>query len=177
MTITERLSKVRILVLDVDGVLTDGRIRLDDNGVETKAFDVTDGHGLKMIARAGILVAIVTGRQSKVVEVRARELGIKEVHQKALSKLPVVRDLLARHAIAPEEVCYMGDDIVDLPVMLQVGAAITVPGAMDDVVSRAHWVTKRPGGQGAVREVCDALLKAKGLWEEHTGKYFSPEKL
>lgn len=177
MTLTERLAKVAILVLDVDGVMTDGKIVIDDNGAQTKSFDVTDGHGIKMLVRAGMPVAIVTGRQSQVVLHRARELGIEEVHQKALSKLPVVRDILDRKGLSPEQVCYMGDDIVDLPVMLQVGAAITVPGASEDVKSRAHGVTRREGGAGAVREVCEAILKAKGLWEGATAKYFTPEKL
>ena len=177
MTLTERLKRVRILLLDVDGVLTDGRIILNDDGVQTKFFDVTDGHGIKMLQRAGIPVGIVTGRQSRVVEVRARELSIEEVHQKTLEKLPVVREILARRGLSPEEVCYVGDDIVDLPVLLQVGAAVTVPGAAEEVRSRVHWVTTRPGGGGAVREVCDAILKATGRWDDLTRKYFEPEKL
>lgn len=177
MTLTERLAKVEILILDVDGVMTDGKVIIDDNGVQTKAFDVTDGHGIKMLIRAGIAVAIVTGRQSKVVEHRAKELGIEEVHQKVFSKLPVVRDILARYGLSAEQVCYVGDDVVDLPVLLQVGAAISVPGASEDVRSRVHHVTARHGGAGAVREVCDAILKAKGLWEGATAKYFNPEPL
>ncbi len=176
-TLEERLARVELLLLDVDGVLTEGKIRLDGAGNEIKAFDVTDGHGLKMLGRAGVSVGIITGRKSDVVRFRARELGIEEVHQRALSKLPVARDILKRLRLKPEQVCYVGDDIVDLPVMLQVGCAVTVPGAMDDVKERAHWITKRHGGAGAVREVCDAILKAKGVWEELTNKYFNPEPL
>lgn len=177
MNLEQRLAAVEILILDVDGVMTDGHIRIDDNGIETKAFDVTDGHGIKMMKRAGIEVGLVTGRQSNVVLHRARELGIEEVHQKALAKVPVVRDILKRKGLTPDKVCYMGDDIIDLPVLLQVGLAVTVPGAPDYVKERVHWVTANPGGRGAIREVCEAIIKAKGLWEEMTRKYFEPEPL
>lgn len=177
MNLEERLKAVEILLLDVDGVMTDGRIRIDDNGTETKAFDVTDGHGIKMLKRAGIEVGLVTGRQSKVVLHRARELGIEEVHQKVLAKVPVVREILKKRGLTPDKVCYMGDDIVDLPVLLQVGLAVTVPGAPEYVKERAHWITASEGGRGAIREVCEAILKAKGLWEEMTRKYFQPEPL
>ena len=177
MTFEERLKRVELLLLDVDGVLTDGRIRIDDNGVETKAFDVTDGHGIKMLMRAGVGVGFVTGRVSNVVLHRARELGVTEVHQKAFSKVPVVRGIIERLNLTPHKVCYMGDDIVDVPVMLQVGAAVTVPGAPDYVRNAAHYVTARQGGAGAVRELCEAILIARGLWEELTRKYFEPEPL
>lgn len=177
MTLEARLARVELLLLDVDGVLTDGGVVLDDHGVETKVFDVTDGHGLKMLQRGGVEVGFVTGRLSRVVEHRARELGIREVHQGSKEKVVVVREILARRALSPDRVAFMGDDIVDLPVMLQVGLAVTVPGAADYVRERAHWVTERPGGHGAVRQVCEAILKARGLWEEITRKYFSPEAL
>lgn len=177
MTLEERLARVDLLLLDVDGVLTDGRVVLDDHGVETKAFDVTDGHGLKMVLRAGLDVGFVTGRSSRVVEHRARELGITEVHQGVKDKVRVVGEILARRGLAPERVAFVGDDIVDLPVLLQVGLAVTVPGAPDYVRERAHWVTARAGGRGAVREVCEALLKARGVWPELTRKYFFPPPL
>ena len=177
MTIEERLRKVRLLLLDVDGVLTDGRIMLDDNNVQSKSFDVTDGHGLKMIQRIGIEVGIITGRSSRVVEHRANELGIGIVHQGAKNKLIVARQILAERGIAPEEVAYIGDDIIDLPVMLQVGLAVTVTDAQQVVKSRAHWVLDLPGGYGAVRQFCDALLKARGAWEDATRRYFEPEPL
>jgi 3-deoxy-D-manno-octulosonate 8-phosphate phosphatase (KDO 8-P phosphatase) len=177
MTLEERLARVELLLLDVDGVLTDGRIVLDDRGVETKAFDVTDGHGLKMLLRAGVDAGLVTGRRSRVVEHRARELGIREVHQGVKDKARVVSEILRRRGLTPERVGYVGDDIVDLPVLLQVGLAVTVPGAPEYLRERAHWVTQRPGGRGAAREVCEALLRAKGLWDEATRKYFSPEPL
>lgn len=174
MTLEERLSRVDLLLLDVDGVLTDGGIHLDDSGIETKVFDVTDGHGLKMLQRGGVDVGLVTGRSSRVVEHRARELGIREVHQGSKDKVLVVKEILRRRGLTADRVAYMGDDIVDVPVMIQVGLAVTVPGAPDYVRERAHWVTERAGGRGAVREVCEALLKARGRWDELTRKYFSP---
>ncbi len=177
MTLEQRLGRVRLLLLDVDGVLTDGRILIDDLGNETKAFDVTDGHGIKLLQRAGVDVGLVTGRRSRVVEYRARELGIREVHQGVKDKLPVVREILERRRLGPEEVGYVGDDVVDLPVLLQVGLAVTVADAAAELRDRVHWVTGRAGGRGAVREVCDAILRARGDWDRVTRRYFSPEPL
>ncbi len=177
MTLTERLARVELLLLDVDGVLTDGRVVIDDQGVETKAFDVTDGHGLKLLQRAGVEVGFVTGRRSRVVEHRARDLGVTEVHQRVRNKLEVVREILGRRCLAPDRVAYVGDDLVDLPVITQVGVGITVADAPEYVRERALWVTSRPGGRGAVREVCEAILRARGAWAEVTRKYFHPEPL
>jgi len=177
MTLQERLAAVDLLLLDVDGVLTDGRVVLDDRGVETKAFDVTDGHGLKLLQRGGVEAGFVTGRRSRVVEHRARELGITELHQGVRDKLAVVRQILHRRGLSPERVGYVGDDVVDLPVLLQVGLAVSVPDAPEYVRERVHWVTARPGGRGAVREVCDAILQARGQWSRVTAKYFTPEAL
>lgn len=177
MTLEERLARVSLLLLDVDGVLTDGRIFIDDLGHETKAFDVTDGHGLKLVQRAGVEVGLVTGRRSRTVEHRARELGIREVQQGVKDKLAVVRGILERRGIVPESVGYVGDDVVDLPVLLQVGLAVAVADAPAYVRERVHWVTGRPGGRGAVREVCDAILRARGAWDTVTRRYFSPEPL
>ena len=177
MTLEQRLARVRLLLLDVDGVLTDGRILIDDRGNETKAFDVTDGHGIKLLQRAGVDVGLVTGRRSRVVEYRARELGIREVHQGVKDKLSVVREILERRGLGPEEVGYVGDDVVDLPVLLQVGLAVAVADAVPELRDRVHWVTGRAGGRGAVREVCDAILRARGEWDAVTRRYFSPEPL
>ena len=177
MTLEQRLARVQLLLLDVDGVLTDGRILIDDRGNETKAFDVTDGHGIKLLQRAGVDVGLVTGRRSRVVEYRARELGIREVHQGVKDKLSVVREILERRGLGPEEVGYVGDDVVDLPVLLQIGLAVTVADAAVELRDRVHWVTGRAGGRGAVREVCDAILRARGEWDAVTRRYFSPEPL
>ena len=168
-----RLVRVRLLLLDVDGVMTDGRIVFDDRGGEIKAFDVKDGHGLKLLQRAGIRIGIITGRQSPVVERRAAELGIELVYQGAKDKLVPFREILQRTGLDPEAVAYVGDDIVDLPILRLVGFAATVADAHEEVKPHVHYVTERPGGRGAVREICDLLLKETGRWESVTGQYFS----
>ena len=169
---TADLAKIKLLLLDVDGVMTDGRITYDSAGGETKAFDVKDGHGLKLVQRAGIQVGIITGRQSSIVARRAAELGIELVYQGVKDKSLPFREILEKLALLPEEIAYVGDDVVDLPVMRQVGFAATVADAVDDVKPYAHMVTKRCGGRGAVREVCDFLLKESGRWSAVTRHYF-----
>jgi len=169
--IMDAAGKVRMLLLDVDGVMTDGSIVLDDNAVQYKVFNVRDGHGIKMLQRAGIEVGIITGRTSKVVERRAEELGIKRVIQGSLDKAASFDEMLEGTDFAPGEIAYMGDDVVDLPVMLKVGLSITVADAHEEVLSRAAWVTSRQGGRGAIREVTDIILKARGLWDEALKKY------
>jgi len=166
------LSRIKLLLLDVDGVMTDGRIIYESDGGESKAFDVKDGHGLKLVQRAGIQVGIITGRQSTIVDRRATELGIELVYQGAKDKQLPFREILQRLALEPWEVAYAGDDIVDLPVMRQVGFAATVADAMDEVKAAAHMVTRRAGGRGAVREICDHLLKESGHWTAVTRRYF-----
>jgi len=169
---TADLTKIKLLLLDVDGVMTDGRIIYSSDGGETKAFDVKDGHGLKLLQRAGIQVGIITGRQSAVVARRAAELGIELVYQGVKDKTLPFKEILAKLALLPEEVAYVGDDVVDLPVMRQVGFAATVADAVDDVKPFADMVTIRRGGRGAVREICDFILKESGRWREVTQRYF-----
>lgn len=166
------LSKIKLLLLDVDGVLTDGRIIYDSEGGETKSFDVKDGHGLKLLQRAGIRVGIITGRQSAIVARRAEELGIELVYQGAKDKSLPFNEIMQKLALAPEEIAYVGDDIVDLPVMRKVGFAATVADAVDDVKPFADMVTRLPGGRGAVREICDFILKESGRWSAVTRHYF-----
>jgi len=166
------LTKIKLLLLDVDGVMTDGRITYDNDGGETKSFDVKDGHGLKLVQRVGIRVGIITGRQSSIVARRAAELGIELVYQGVKDKSLPFREILEKLALLPEEVAYVGDDVIDLPIMRQVGFAATVADAVDDVKPYAHMVTKRCGGRGAVREVCDFLLKESGRWSVVTRHYF-----
>jgi 3-deoxy-D-manno-octulosonate 8-phosphate phosphatase (KDO 8-P phosphatase) len=165
-------SKIKLLLLDVDGVLTDGRIVYDNNGNETKAFDVKDGHGIKLVQRAGIKVGIITGRQSNIVDIRASELEIGLVFQGAKDKKVPFFEILKQLALTPEEVAYVGDDIIDIPLMRQVGFAATVPDAIEDVKSYAHMITSRNGGRGAVREICDYILKESGRWPAVTQRYF-----
>ncbi len=165
-------ATIKLLLLDVDGVMTDGRITYDNNGGELKSFDVKDGHGLKLLQRAGIEIGIITGRQSAVVARRAAELGIELVYQGVKDKLVPFHEILEKLRISPEEVAYVGDDVVDLPVMRRVGFAITVADAVEDVKPFADLVTTRDGGRGAVREVCDFLLKKSGRWATVANRYF-----
>lgn len=159
-------SKVKLLILDVDGVLTDGRIILDNEGNEFKAFHVRDGHGIKLLVRNGVAVAIITGRKSRVVQRRAEELGIKDVYQKCFDKVVAYNDLKSKHGLADEEICYVGDDIVDIPVMRRVGFPVAVSDAAPEISAYALMVTSCGGGRGAVREVAEVILKAKGLWKK-----------
>ena len=162
---TENASRVRLLILDVDGVLTDGRLILGDDGQEYKAFHSRDGHGLRMLQDSGIAVAIITGRTSQVVEKRARELGIEHLYQGRRDKLPALQELLALLRLRNEALAYVGDDVIDLPVMRRVGLAVAVGDAHPYVKRHAHWVTDAPGGRGAAREVCELLMRAHGTLE------------
>ncbi len=151
----ERLQRLKVFLFDVDGVLTDGRIIFDNNGVETKAFDVKDGHGLKLLQRAGLRLGLITGRQSEVTLARARELGIDIVFQGVRDKLTPYLELLQTLGVTDEEVGYMGDDLVDLPIMRRAGFAATVADAVEEVKPYAHYVTPPPGwpwcGAGGLR--------------------------
>ncbi len=168
----ERLKKIKLLILDVDGVLTDGRIIFDSNGVESKFFNVKDGHGIKMLQRSGVEVGIISGRESMVVTNRAKELGIAIVYQKAIDKLTPFLAILAETGLGEEEVAFVGDDIIDIPVLRRVGFAAAPPDAVAEVLPYVHLVTAKGGGWGAVREVCDLIMKAQGSWEEVTARYF-----
>ncbi len=169
----DRLEKIRILLMDVDGVLTDGRIIIDSNGVESKFFNVKDGHGIKMIQRAGLEAGIISGRESQVVEKRAAELGITHVFQKAHDKLVPYREILEKTGLRDDQVAYMGDDIIDIPLLRRVGFAAAPADAVSDVLPYVHFVSKMTGGWGAVREVCDLLLKSRNAWDAITEKYFT----
>ena len=158
-SIQSRVKKIKLLLLDVDGVLTDGRIILDSSGHELKAFHVRDGHGIKLAQRAGIMVGIVTGRSSEVVSLRAKELGIQEVHQGAHDKIIVYEALLEKYNLQDSEVAYMGDDIVDNDVLRRVGFAVTVSDSDPAVKPYVDMITKAPGGRGAVREFINLILK------------------
>ena len=167
-----RVEGVKLLVLDVDGVLTDGRLYYHDDGTESKAFDVRDGHGIKMLRQAGIETAIISGRRSPSVDKRAADLGITEVVQGVIDKVPILEKLVSQKHLKPEEIAYVGDDIVDLPVMNRVGLAIAVADASEHLFDAAHYVTIAPGGRGAVREVAELILGVRGRWSKVAGKYF-----
>jgi 3-deoxy-D-manno-octulosonate 8-phosphate phosphatase (KDO 8-P phosphatase) len=166
------IAPIRLLLLDVDGVLTDGRIVFDANGVESKFFNVKDGQGIKMVQRAGIAVGIISGRESRVVVNRAAELGISHLYQKSLDKLVPYREILDKTGLNDHQVAYVGDDIVDLPILRRVGFAAAPADAAPEVHPHVHFVTRNRGGWGAVREVCDLLLKEQNAWEAVTAKYF-----
>ncbi len=168
----QKMEKIKLLLMDVDGVLTDGRIIYDNQGNELKAFDVKDGHGLKMLQRAGIQLGIITGRSSQVVEKRATELEIEILYQGAKVKLEPYLEIQATTGLSDEQIAYIGDDIVDLPLLRRVGFSATVADAVEDVKPLVDYVTTRPGGRGAVREVCDMLLRASGHWDSLTERYF-----
>jgi 3-deoxy-D-manno-octulosonate 8-phosphate phosphatase (KDO 8-P phosphatase) len=169
--IKEKLKNVKMLILDVDGVMTDGRIIMDNEGREMKNFDVRDGHGLKIIQRYGIKVALLTGRQSKVVEHRARDLEIDDVYQGAVNKKDVFEKILERHKLAANAVAFLGDDIVDIPVLKRVGFSAAVADALDVVKQSVDYITVNRGGHGAVREICEMILQAQGKWPEIAAKY------
>ena len=168
----EKAKRVRLFLVDVDGVLTDGGIVYDGGGREIKRFHVRDGHGIKLLQRAGVEVGIITGRTSEVVALRARELGISLVRQGAWDKVAVWREILAEKGISPAETAYVGDDIVDVPLMRRVGFAATVADAEGYVREAADFVSARSGGQGAVREIIEFLLRSSGAWEKVASGYF-----
>jgi 3-deoxy-D-manno-octulosonate 8-phosphate phosphatase (KDO 8-P phosphatase) len=163
----ERAKKVRLLLLDVDGVMTDGRLGFDGEGRECKFFYARDGIGIKLLQQAGVRVGILSGRRAKVVSLRAKELGISLIRQKIKDKAQALGEILETEKLRPEQVCYMGDDLVDLSVLRRVGFAVA------EVKFMAHLVTRNPGGRGAVREVCEKILKIQGKWEIGTRKFFS----
>ena len=158
----ERASGIRLLALDVDGVMTDARIYFDSAGNELKAFNTRDGLGMKALQRCGIRLAIITGRDSPMVAQRAAQLEIDFVFQGRTDKLEAYMLLLDKSGLEEHEICYAGDDWIDLPVLQRCGLAITVPSADQEVKDRVHWVTTRAGGEGAVREMCDLILTAQG---------------
>ena len=167
----EKIKPIKLLILDVDGVLTDGKIIYNDRGEEIKAFHVRDGHGLKLLMRAGIGIALITGRKSKVVLHRARDLGIKNVYQRVTNKIEVYEKILKGKKLKDENVGFVGDDLVDIPVLKRVGFSAAVGDAIPEVREVADYVASKKGGEGAVREICELLLKVQNKWEEITERY------
>lgn len=168
----ERLKNIKLLLLDVDGVMTDGRIIFDSNGVESKFFNVKDGHGIKLLQRVGIEVGIISGRKSEVVANRAAELGITRVFQGALDKFSIYCEILRDTGLDDCRIAFMGDDIIDIPVLRRVGFAAAPADAVEEVLPYVHFVARNKGGWGAVRELCDLILKEQGTWDQVTARYF-----
>lgn len=163
-TARSRLQSIRCLLLDVDGVLTDGKLYFDAQGREGKVFDVQDGHGLALARRAGLLVGFITGRPTTATKRRARELHVDILVQGPIDKGQAVARIQKRYRLRTEELCFVGDDLLDLPALTRVGWAVAVANAVPEVKRAADYVTRRAGGQGAVREVVEKLLKARGVW-------------
>jgi 3-deoxy-D-manno-octulosonate 8-phosphate phosphatase (KDO 8-P phosphatase) len=172
--IVEKAKKIKMLVLDVDGVLTDGKLFFDNDGNEYKAFHARDGHGLKLLRHTGVEVAVISGRNSPIVAQRMKMLGIEYVYQGHENKRSAFGDILQKCALKPNETAFMGDDILDLPIMRQAGLAITVKDANFAVKPYVDWCTESLGGQGAVREVCDFLMQAQGTFEAVLSAYLQP---
>ncbi len=171
--IFDKAAQIKLLIFDVDGVLTDGRLIFGDDGQEYKAFHSRDGHGMKMLQRSGVEVGIITGRTSKVVEHRMANLGIQHVYQGKLEKLPAFEELIAKLKLKPEQVAYMGDDVVDLPIMLRVGLAVATHDAHALVSKHAHWQAPHNGGQGAARDLCELIMEAQGTLDAALQHYFN----
>ena len=169
----ERARGVKLMIFDVDGVLTDGRLYLSDNGEEMKAFSTRDGQGIKLLREAGIAVGVITARSSRVVERRARELGIELLRQGASDKAGVLAELLSGQNLQASEAGYMGDDLADLPVLMRCGFAATVQSAPEVVRTRVHYVARAAGGEGAAREVCEFILTAQNALEHAIARYLA----
>jgi 3-deoxy-D-manno-octulosonate 8-phosphate phosphatase (KDO 8-P phosphatase) len=167
----ERVRRVRLVVFDVDGVLTDGTIWLMPDGREMKAFNALDGTGIKYLERAGIATAILSGRRSGAVNHRAREVGMRYVLQGYKRNLAGLTKLARLAKVPPERMCFVGDDLPDIPVMERAGFAVAVAGARPEVIRAAHWVTATSGGRGAAREVAEKILKAQGKWHPIIARY------
>jgi 3-deoxy-D-manno-octulosonate 8-phosphate phosphatase (KDO 8-P phosphatase) len=166
-----RARAVRLAIFDVDGVLTDGALYLTDSGDEIKAFNSRDGHGMKMLRESGVELAIITGRTSRCVELRARNLGIELLFQGISDKAQAYAELLAARNLEPAAAAYMGDDVVDLPVLRRCGLALTVPAAPPVVKQYAHYVTRERGGRGASREACELIMQAQGTLDSCMQRY------
>jgi 3-deoxy-D-manno-octulosonate 8-phosphate phosphatase (KDO 8-P phosphatase) len=170
----EKAAKIKLLILDVDGVMTDGTLWMDDQGQEQKRFNIKDGFGLRCLMNNGIDVAIITGRKSGAVAHRAGELGIREVYQKVTDKRVPFYEILSRKGLTAQQVCYIGDDLPDLPLLEKVGLSITVADAVDEVKNRVDFVTDHQGGHGALREICELILKARDKWEGVVSSFVKP---
>ncbi|HEX8160577.1 MAG TPA: HAD hydrolase family protein [Pyrinomonadaceae bacterium] len=169
--ITRRAARVKLLLLDCDGVLTDGRITLLGDGDEQKSFHTRDGHGLVLLHRAGLQSGVISGRTSSALERRARDLGIGHLRQGTHDKIVEFREVLAAAGVSEDETAFVGDDVTDIPLMRRCALAVAVADATDDTRAHAHYVTRLAGGFGAVREVCELILKAQGRWDELMRRY------
>ncbi len=170
---SERAARIRLMIFDVDGVLTDGSLHYGPEGEVIKTFNVLDGHGIKLLQQSGVATAIISARQSALVARRASDLGIAHVHQGVHDKRAAFEQLLDKTGIAPEACGFIGDDVIDLPILLRVGFAASVPNGHPEVQSRVHYVTRAAGGAGAARELCDFILRAQGTYQAALAPYLA----
>jgi len=170
-SILERAQQIKLVIFDVDGVLTDGGLYFADDGTELKAFNSRDGHGMKMLQQSGVEIGIITGRTSNVVAHRMDNLGVKHLYQGQHEKLPAFLELIDKLGVTPQQVAYMGDDVVDLPVMCKVGLAAAVQDAHSWVIKHSHWQSPSCGGRGAARELCEMIMEAQGTLQPTLEKY------
>ena len=168
-----RAARIRLMIFDVDGILTDGSLHFGPEGEVIKTFNVLDGHGIKLLQQAGVATAIISARQSALVARRASDLGIQHLFQGVHDKRTAFEQLLAQTGIAAEEAGFVGDDVIDLPILLRVGFAASVPNGHAEVRSRVHYVTQASGGRGAARELCDFILRAQGKYEAAMAPYLA----
>lgn len=172
-----RAARIKLVVFDVDGVLTDGKIVIGNTGELCKRFDAQDGLGISLLKLAGLKTAIITGRSSEIVKLRAAELRIDALFQGAKNKLAALRRLREAYSLSDEEIAYVGDDLIDLPVLRRVGFACAVANAVEEVKEAAHYVASRRGGDGGVRQIAEMLLKERGQWEEILAAYLEEKSL
>lgn len=168
-----KAHRIQLLVLDVDGVLTDGRLYFGSDGEALKTFNTLDGHGLKMLAASGVNIAIITGRESQMVARRAANLGITRLKQGREDKFAALQELLAEEPCPLDAIACMGDDYPDLAIMVNVGLALAPPNACEEVRVRAHWISTRAGGEGAVRDACDLIMRAQGTYAGALAPYLA----
>ncbi len=166
-----KASKIKLLILDIDGVLSDNKLYYGDNGIEYKSFFTRDGHGMVMLQKSGIEIAIITGRKSPLINKRMQDLKVKHIYQGKPDKLPTFLELVKKLNLSFDEIAYMGDDILDLPILTRVGLAACPKDADLEVITRTELISQYAGGQGCVREVCELILKSKGLWQQHLDFY------
>ncbi|MCK5828873.1 MAG: 3-deoxy-manno-octulosonate-8-phosphatase KdsC [Methylococcales bacterium] len=169
--IIEKAKKLKLLILDVDGVLTDGRLFFDDQGKEYKCFHARDGHGIKLLRETGVEIAVISGRKSNSVSIRMNNLGVEHVYQGHENKIAAFNEIIQKMSLKPEQVAHVGDDLLDLPIMTRVGLSIAVDDANEAVKEYADWCTTTMGGLGAVREVCDFIMKSQGTFDDILKRY------
>jgi 3-deoxy-D-manno-octulosonate 8-phosphate phosphatase (KDO 8-P phosphatase) len=173
LTVAQRAARIKLLALDIDGVLTEGSVIWTNQGHEIKCFNVRDGLGIKLFQRSGFIVAMISGRNSEVNRKRASELAIDQIYEGILKKRPALEEVIKNNNIDPSEVAFMGDDVIDLPALQIAGLAAAPANAVREVKDMAHWISRHDGGHGAVRELIELILKAKGIWDKAIRVYFN----